>query len=104
MIIEDDVTIRNELTYFLETQGYDVYAITDFKTITQSIIQQHPDLILLDLTLPYVDGFHLCKELRKDFLIPIIVVTSRNTQIDELMSMNLGADDFITKPYHLQIF
>ena len=60
-------------------------------------------MILLDINLPLFDGFHICREIRKQSEVPIIVVTSRSTDIDELMSMNLGADDFITKPYNTQI-
>lgn len=66
-------------------------------------LQESPDLILLDINLPLFDGFHICREIRKQSEVPIIVVTSRSTDIDELMSMNLGADDFITKPYNTQI-
>lgn len=66
-------------------------------------MQESPDLILLDINLPLFDGFHICREIRKQSEVPIIVVTSRSTDIDELMSMNLGADDFVTKPYNTQI-
>ncbi len=62
-----------------------------------------PHLILLDINLPHFDGYHICREIRSHSQIPIIIVTSRNSDVDELMSMNLGADDFITKPYHTQI-
>lgn len=60
-------------------------------------------MILLDINLPLFDGFHICREIRKQSEVPIIVVTNRSTYMDELMSMNLGADDFITKPYNTQI-
>ena len=62
-----------------------------------------PDLILLDVNLPVFDGFYICREFRKSLNIPIIIVTSRDSEVDELMSMNLGADDFVTKPYNTQI-
>ena len=75
----------------------------DFENIINNIFKDSPDLILLDINLPYYDGYYICREIRKQSNIPIIVVTSRESETDELMSMNLGADDFITKPYNLQI-
>lgn len=66
-------------------------------------LQESPDLILRDINLPLFDGFHICREIRKQSEVPIIVVTSRSADVDELMSMNLGADDFVTKPYNTQI-
>lgn len=78
-------------------------ATTTFDTIVEQIEQAAPQLVLLDINLPVVDGYFVCRELRKRSDVPIIVVTSRDTEMDELMSMNLGADDFVTKPYNTQI-
>ncbi len=103
MIIEDTQVIREELTFLLIKYGYEVIAPVDFENIINDIKYAKPDLILLDINLPVFDGFYICREIRKDTNIPIIIVTSRNSEIDELMSMNLGADDFITKPYNTQI-
>ncbi|MEG0330169.1 MAG: response regulator transcription factor [Longicatena sp.] len=103
MIIEDNEKIRNELSDFLEKNGYETLLITDFEHILDTIHQEKPDLLLLDLNLPVVDGHFVCREVRKTSAIPIIVVTSRDSEMDELISMNLGADDFVTKPYNLQI-
>ena len=103
MVIEDNNKIRNELCDFLKKNGYDTITTSTFDNLIAFIIQRNPDLLLLDLNLPGIDGFYICKELRKQSNMPIIVVTSRNSDIDELMSMNVGADDFITKPYHSQI-
>lgn len=102
-IIEDDEVIREELKSFLEKYGYDVYTPTNFEDIINYIKNNSTDLILLDINLPFFDGYHICKEIRKFSEVPIIIVTSRDSEIDELMSMNLGADDFITKPYNTQI-
>lgn len=102
-IVEDDEVIREELEIFLQKYGYDTEAIVDFESVLGSLIKSRPDLILLDINLPFYDGYHICRELRKSMDTPIIVVTSRDSDVDELMSMNLGADDFVTKPYNTQI-
>ncbi|NFO05408.1 response regulator transcription factor [Clostridium botulinum] len=103
MIVEDDVTIRDELKNLLNRYGYEVGITDDFSNVVNHIEQNNYDLILLDVNLPVFDGYHICREIRKKLDIPIIIVTSRDSEIDELMSMNLGADDFITKPYNTQI-
>ena len=103
MIIEDDPKIRQELSEFLNRYGYDPVFPDSFKHITTSILANPPDLILLDINLPVYDGYYICREIRKQSDVPIIIVTSRDSEFDELMSMNLGADDYITKPYNTQI-
>lgn len=103
MIIEDSPIIREELKSLLTRYGYNVIACENFENILEDIEKERPELILLDINLPVYDGFHICREVRKTLNIPIIIVTSRDSEIDELMSMNLGADDFITKPYNTQI-
>jgi DNA-binding response OmpR family regulator len=103
IIIEDTYTIREELSTFLTRYGYYVVAPTNFENIIDYTLGEAPDLVLLDINLPIFDGYHICREIRKSSDVPIIVVTSRDSEMDELMSMNLGADDFITKPYNTQI-
>ena len=102
-IIEDEEKIREELKAFLVRYGYEVEASRNFENIVEETLKVKADLILLDINLPYFDGYYICREIRKISNIPIIVVTSRDTEMDELMSINLGADDFITKPYNTQI-
>ncbi|WP_040418811.1 response regulator transcription factor [Clostridium celatum] len=102
-IIEDEEKIRVELSEFLNRYGYEVSYSTNFENIVNIALKENPHVILLDINLPYYDGYYICREIRKNSNVPIIVVTSRNSEIDELMSMNLGADDFITKPYNTQI-
>lgn len=102
-IVEDDSKIREELSKFLSKNGYEIENDAGSQNIVEKILNSSYDLVLLDINLPGVDGYYICKELRKHSQIPIIIVTSKNTEMDELMSMNLGADDFITKPYHVQI-
>lgn len=103
MIIEDNENIKNELIDFLKRYGYEAYGSNNFENIVKIALKDEPDLILLDINLPYYDGYYICREIRKEKDIPIIIVTSRDSEMDEIMSMNLGADDFITKPYNTQI-
>lgn len=102
-IVEDEKTIRDELSIFLSRYGYQIKAPDNFENVIENIKESKADLILLDINLPIFDGYYICREVRKFSEIPIIVVTSRDSDIDELMSMNLGADDFVTKPYNTQI-
>ncbi|WP_300902979.1 response regulator transcription factor [uncultured Clostridium sp.] len=102
-IVEDEKTIRDELNIFLSRYGYEIEAPDSFENIIENLKESSSDLILLDINLPIFDGYYICREVRKFSEVPIIVVTSRDSDIDELMSMNLGADDFITKPYNTQI-
>lgn len=103
LIIEDDEVIREELQNFLIKYGYEVKAPIDLNNIIKYVENEHANLILLDINLPLYDGYYICREIRKTSDVPIIIVTSRDRDIDELMSINLGADDFITKPYNTEI-
>lgn len=103
IIIEDDEIIREELENFLSKYGYEIVAPTSFDNVVQFILNENANLVLLDINLPIFDGYYICREVRKKSDIPIIIVTSRDSDMDELMSMNLGADDFVTKPYNTQI-
>lgn len=102
-IIEDEEKIRRELGTFLSRYGYDVVTSDNFENMVEETLKAEPNVVLLDINLPYYDGYYICREIRKTSDVPIIVVTSRDSDMDELMSMNLGADDFITKPYNTQI-
>jgi DNA-binding response OmpR family regulator len=103
LIIEDDRKIREELSEFLSKNGYTYDAPCEFDNIIEYALKSNSDLYLLDINLPVFDGYYICREIRKKSDVPIIVVTSRDAEIDELMAMNLGADDFIAKPYNTQI-
>lgn len=103
MIIEDDPVIRDELATVLQSRGYSVTPGTDFLNIVDDVKACNPHLILLDINLPVKDGFQVCSKIRTFSNVPIIFVTSRNTDMDELNSIMLGGDDFITKPYNIPI-
>lgn len=103
LIIEDNKKIRDELSTFLTKNGYLCEAPDEFDDIIDVVLSGKPHLVLLDINLPVYDGYYICRELRKRSDVPVIVVTSRDSEIDELTAMNLGADDFVTKPYNTQI-
>lgn len=103
MIVEDNEQLQNEIGNILTKNGYEIIKVTDFNNVPDKVKENGPHLILLDINLPKEDGFKICTEVRGFSTVPIIFVTSRDTNIDELMSITLGGDDFITKPYNTQI-
>ena len=103
VIVEDDKKIRKELEAFLNKNGFLAKGLEKFDNTIQDILAENADLVLLDINLPYLDGEFVCKEIRKVSNVPIIMVTSRDNEIDELMSLYGGADQYVTKPYNIQI-
>ncbi len=104
IIVEDTQKLREELSIYLEKNGFKTIQIIDFTNVKEQIINaKEKDLILLDINLPNLDGEYLLKDLRKEIDTPIIIVTSKNTEIDELLCIEYGADDFITKPFSPRI-
>lgn len=103
LIVEDEEKLREELKIFLESNGYQVETVKEFQNLDTNILKINCDLILLDINLPFINGEYLLKEIRKKSNLPIIMITSKNTELDELLSISLGADDFITKPFNPQI-
>ena len=99
-IIEDDLSIANELKEILENAGYLAEVTEEFSDILDQIQKEQPNLILLDINLPKINGEVLLQQIRKESNIPVIMVTSKNTEVDEVLSMSYGADDYITKPYN----
>ena len=99
-IIEDDLSIANELKEILQRSGYLAEVTEDFSNILEQVRKEQPNLILLDINLPKINGELLLQQIRKENNIPIIMVTSKNTEVDEVLSMSYGADDYITKPYN----
>lgn len=99
-ILEDDASIALELKELLKNAGYDVLIITDYENAVESLLREKVDLTLLDINLPTANGEVILKELRKQTTMPIIMLTSRVTEVDEILSISYGADDYITKPYN----
>lgn len=102
-IVEDDATLKEELMIFFEKQQYHCVSSDVYTNIVETILAENVDLLILDLNLPKTDGFYICREIRKHSTIPILILTSQNTEMNELMSLNIGADDFVAKPFHPQI-
>lgn len=102
-LVEDDVAIREALSDLLVQRGYEPVEVCDWAQASRAVLDAAPDLVLLDLGLPGVDGTAICRELRDKSDIPIIVVTSRASEMDEVLAMTMGADDFITKPYSVYV-
>ena len=100
LIVEDDASISSELKELLDNSGYNGVILKDFENSYEEIKRENPDLILLDINIPKLNGEMLLQRIRKESNVPIIMVTSKNTETDEVLSMSYGADDYITKPYN----
>lgn len=99
-IVEDDRSIREELAELLRNSGYEAECLTDFANSRAEVLGANADLILMDINIPNLNGEQLLKEIRKETDTPVIMVTSRTSETDEVLSMSYGADDYITKPYN----
>ncbi len=103
MIIEDDETISSLLAEQLEHWGYETARVTDFKSVSAQAAVYEPALILLDIMLPFYNGFHWCSEIRKFSKVPIIFLSSASDNMNIVMAMNMGGDDFIAKPFDVNV-
>jgi len=102
MVIEDEFSINDILTFALSTEGYEAKGAFSSKEAKELIKNFNPNLVLLDLNLPDEDGFDLCKFITSNYKIPIIMLTARNDVIDKILGLELGADDYITKPFNIK--
>ncbi|MDO4272305.1 MAG: response regulator transcription factor [Eubacteriales bacterium] len=100
LIVEDDRQMRQELKIFLDNNGYEGHILADFSDVPGEVLSLQPDLVLLDIKLPGQNGQMILRELRRESQIPVIMVTSMDSEMDEVVSMSWGADDYITKPYN----
>ncbi|MEK3949701.1 response regulator transcription factor [Paenibacillus sp. FSL H7-0703] len=103
LLIEDDETLFHEMKDRLTQWNYDVYGIQDFNKVIQEFTTIKPDLVVIDIQLPKFDGFHWCRMIRSHSNVPILFLSSRDHPTDMVMSMQLGADDFIQKPFHFDV-
>lgn len=102
-IVEDDEQMCAEVADLLKKYGYGTAFYTDYEHIAEEIGQDTPDILLLDVNLPYKDGYEICREIRRKYAFPIIMLTAQDSAMDEVMALKCGADDFIAKPYHPQV-
>ncbi|MCM3585893.1 response regulator transcription factor [Mesobacillus maritimus] len=103
MLIEDDATLFHEVKDRLETWSYEIHGVSDFSKVFQEYTLLSPDLVIIDIQLPKFDGFHWCRMIRTHSKVPIIFLSSRDHPTDMVMSMQLGADDYIQKPFHFDV-
>ncbi|RDY23830.1 DNA-binding response regulator [Romboutsia maritimum] len=103
MIIEDDIALKNQIGEGLSRWGHTIHKINDLEKIIEEFKSFEPQLVLLDINLPFYDGFHWCNEIRKISKVPIIFISSRNSNMDVIMGVNLGADDYIQKPFSIDV-
>ncbi|MCI2253618.1 response regulator transcription factor [Domibacillus sp. PGB-M46] len=103
LLIEDDETLFKETKERLTQWSYDVYGVTDFGQVMKEFTALNPDLVIIDIQLPKFDGFHWCRMIRTHSNVPILFLSSRDHPTDMVMSMQLGADDFIQKPFHFDV-
>lgn len=103
LIVEDDEKLSKELEKFLSQNGYEISRITSFENIINDILNSKCNMVLLDINLPGNNGEYICKEVRKISEVPIVMITSVDSELDQLISLNYGADDYLTKPFNIQI-
>ncbi len=99
LVVEDEVGLREPLVYLLQKEGYDIIEAEDGHAAVELFKSHHPDLILLDLMLPRMSGNEVCKQIRTESQVPIIMLTAKDAEIDKVVGLELGADDYVTKPY-----
>ena len=102
LVVEDDKTIQETLEYNLERQGYDVVITGNGRSALTFARTQKPDLVILDIMLPGLDGFEVCRILRKEFSTPILMLTAKTEEIDKIVGLEVGADDYLTKPFSMR--
>lgn len=103
LIIEDDQTIAKALCSHLQKWNYDAQYVTDFKNVMEHVIKFSPELVILDIMLPFYNGFHWCQEIRKISNVPVLFLSSASDNMNIVMAMNMGGDDFIEKPFDLNV-
>lgn len=103
MVVEDDIKIRNIILENIGKWGYDGLGVDDFNEVLNVFVEFKPHLVLLDINLPSFDGFYWCNKIREVSKVPIIFISSRNSNMDIIMSVNMGGDDFVQKPFSLEV-
>jgi DNA-binding response OmpR family regulator len=102
LVVEDDATLLDTLEYNLTRQGYEVFTATDGLLALEVARKEHPDLIVLDILLPKMDGLEVCRVLRREMTVPILMLTARAEEVDRVVGLEMGADDYLTKPFSMR--
>ncbi len=102
LVVEDEISLQETLAYNLRRQGYEVNAVGDGNAALDAARSEHPDLILLDIMLPGIDGFEVCRILRQEMSTPVLMLTARDDEIDRVVGLEVGADDYLTKPFSMR--
>jgi DNA-binding response OmpR family regulator len=103
LIVEDDMTIGNIISENLQKWGYEPMLVNDFSDVFSEYVEFKPDLVLMDIVLPLYDGYYWCSKIRQESKVPIIFISSKDSNMDVLMAINMGADDYVTKPFSMEI-
>ena len=103
MIVEDDAVIARSIKNHMESWGYEAVCVEDFKEVLQIFIARQPQLVLMDISLPFYNGYHWCDEIRKISKVPVIFISSASDNMNIVMAINMGGDDFIAKPFDLNV-
>lgn len=104
MIIEDDGQLREQMRQILSAYGYQIEAVQDFHKVEEQFLESKPDLVVLGINLPYYDGNYYCRIFRRHSNVPIIITSARNSEMSQILSIELGADDYIVKPFPVELF
>jgi DNA-binding response OmpR family regulator len=102
LVVEDEISLQETLVYNLRRQGYEVEAVGDGNAALEAARKTHPDVILLDIMLPGIDGFEVCRILRQEMTTPVLMLTARDDEIDRVVGLEVGADDYLTKPFSMR--
>lgn len=103
IIVEDNEFLSNQIAKMLARYSYEICEVKDFKNITEYVLQKNADLVLLDINLPYYDGFQILREIREKSEVPVIIISARSSDVEQIMGLEFGADDYVIKPFNLEI-
>lgn len=103
IIVEDNEFLSNQIAKMLARYSYEICEVKDFKNITEYVLQENADLVLLDINLPYYDGFQILREIREKSEVPVIIISARSSDVEQIMGLEFGADDYVIKPFNLEI-
>ncbi|MDE3193545.1 MAG: response regulator transcription factor [Chloroflexota bacterium] len=102
LVVDDEANLRHTLGYALRQEGYEVVAVEDGEQAVESVTHVRPELVILDIMLPKIDGFEVARRIRRDSDVPILMLTARDTELDKVVGLEIGADDYIAKPFSMR--